>query len=58
MNELKELFEKLENSLIGLEDLVIEYTYDDQVKAQMRERLNDIWSYVAKLEEIEGVEND
>lgn len=48
---MKDLIEKFENSLIGLEDLIVEYTYDDQVKVQMQERLNDLWTYVRELED-------
>lgn len=48
---MKDLIEKFENSLTGLEDLIVEYTYDDQVKVQMQERLNDLWTYVRELED-------
>lgn len=52
MVKSKEELEKLESSLSGLEELINEYTYDDQVEAQIKEKLNDIWSGITKLEEI------
>ena len=51
MNDFEEDLEKLESSLSGIEELIDEYTYDDQVQAEIKERLNDSWSVLAHLKE-------